>query len=116
MVSEVASPIWKPISSPCSLAGYLIFGGWSTASTMSDTAEKSLVALMFTDLVGSVALQQRLGTAAYMRYVGRHDEIFQQCLARVGDARVLNESGMGSWCASVTRATRCGWLWRCSSC
>lgn len=34
---------------------------------MSDSAEKSLVALMFTDLVGSVALQQRLGTAAYMR-------------------------------------------------
>ena len=32
--------------------------GWrSTYSTMSDTPDKSLVALMFTDLVGSVALQ-----------------------------------------------------------
>ncbi|MFT7542790.1 MAG: class 3 adenylate cyclase, partial [Gammaproteobacteria bacterium] len=62
---------------------------------MSEAIEKSLVALMFTDLVGSVALQQRLGTAAYMRYVGRHDEIFQQCLAEASDARVLNESGDG---------------------
>ena len=57
--------------------------------------KKSLVALMFTDLVGSVALQQRLGTAAYMRYVSRHDRIFQECLAEVAEARVLNESGDG---------------------
>jgi class 3 adenylate cyclase len=60
-----------------------------------DTPEKSLVALMFTDLVGSVALQQRLGTADYMRYVARHDEIFQSCLAEASGARVLNESGDG---------------------
>ena len=50
---------------------------------------------MFTDLVGSVALQQRLGTAAYVRYVARHDEIFKECLGEVADARVLNESGDG---------------------
>jgi class 3 adenylate cyclase len=63
---------------------------------MSEPLEKkSLVALMFTDLVGSVALQQRLGTAAYMRYVSRHDRIFQECLADVAKARVLNESGDG---------------------
>jgi class 3 adenylate cyclase len=56
---------------------------------------KRLAALMFTDLVGSVALQQRLGTAAYMRYVARHDEVFQECLAGVDDAQVLNETGDG---------------------
>jgi class 3 adenylate cyclase len=62
---------------------------------MSPPANKQFAALMFTDLVGSVALQQRLGTAAYMRYVARHDEIFQECLAGVPDARVLNETGDG---------------------
>ncbi len=50
---------------------------------------------MFTDLVGSVALQQRLGTEAYMRYVERHDELFQQCLALAGNSRILNETGDG---------------------
>ena len=59
------------------------------------TPEKSLVALMFTDLVGSVALQQRLGTAAYMQYVARHDEIFRSCLAEVTGSRVLDGSGDG---------------------
>jgi len=62
---------------------------------MSPAATKQFAALMFTDLVGSVALQQRLGTAAYMRYVARHDEIFQECLAGAPDARVLNETGDG---------------------
>lgn len=56
---------------------------------------KQFAALLFTDLVGSVALQQRLGTAAYMRYVARHDELFQECLASVPEARVLNETGDG---------------------
>jgi class 3 adenylate cyclase len=50
---------------------------------------------MFTDLVGSVAMQQRLGTAAYMRYVARHDQVIQECLAVVRGARVLNETGDG---------------------
>ena len=51
--------------------------------------------MMFTDLEGSVALQQRMGTAAYVRYVAFHDEIFQECLAEVPAARVLNETGDG---------------------
>ena len=50
---------------------------------------------MFTDLVGSVALQQRLGTEAYMRYVARHDEVLQACLGEVPDAKILNETGDG---------------------
>jgi len=62
---------------------------------MPSESNKQFAALMFTDLVGSVALQQRLGTAVYMRFVARHDEIFQDCLAGVPDARVLNETGDG---------------------
>ncbi len=56
---------------------------------------KQLVALMFTDLVGSVAMQQRLGTEAYMRYVARHDDVFQECLTLVPSAQILNETGDG---------------------
>lgn len=56
---------------------------------------KQIAALIFTDLVGSVALQQKLGTNAYTRYVGRHDEIIKQCLAATPDARILNETGDG---------------------
>ena len=62
---------------------------------MTDHPQKKLAALMFTDLVGSVALQQRLGTAVYMRYVARHDEVFQECLAGVGNSAILNETGDG---------------------
>jgi class 3 adenylate cyclase len=62
---------------------------------MAPPSTKQFAALMFTDLVGSVSLQQRLGTAVYMRYVARHDEIFQECLAGVPEARVLNETGDG---------------------
>ena len=56
---------------------------------------KQIAALIFTDIVGSVALQQRLGTDAYTRYVSRHDEIIKECLSAVPDAKILNETGDG---------------------
>ena len=56
---------------------------------------KQIAALIFTDIVGSVALQQKLGTNAYTRYVSRHDEIIKQCLSEVPDAKILNETGDG---------------------
>ena len=56
---------------------------------------KTLAALMFTDIVGSVDLQQRLGTDAYTRFVARHDTIFKSCLAECDDSAILNETGDG---------------------
>ena len=56
---------------------------------------KQISALIFTDIVGSVALQQKLGTNAYTRYVSRHDEIIKECLSTVPDAKILNETGDG---------------------
>jgi class 3 adenylate cyclase len=50
---------------------------------------------MFTDIVGSVELQQRLGTEAYTRFVTRHDAIFKECLASNAGAEILNETGDG---------------------
>ena len=57
---------------------------------------KQISALLFTDIVGSVALQRKLGTNSYTRYVSRHDEIIKECLSEVSDARILNETGDGS--------------------
>ena len=56
---------------------------------------KQISALLFTDIVGSVALQRKLGTNSYTRYVSRHDEIIKECLSEVSDARILNETGDG---------------------
>jgi class 3 adenylate cyclase len=50
---------------------------------------------MFTDIVGSVELQQKLGTEAYTRFVRRHDSIIKECLAHVENASILNETGDG---------------------
>ena len=56
---------------------------------------KQIAALMFTDIVGSVALQQKLGTNSYTKYVHRHDEIIKDCLSNVEGAKILNETGDG---------------------
>jgi class 3 adenylate cyclase len=58
-------------------------------------SSKQIAALIFTDIVGSVALQQKLGTNAYTRYVSRHDEIIKECLSAIPDAKILNETGDG---------------------
>ena len=50
---------------------------------------------MFTDIVGSVALQQKLGTNDYTRFVSRHDEIIKDCLSTTPNAKILNETGDG---------------------
>ena len=62
---------------------------------MPSHPEQRLVALMFTDIVGSVALQARLGTASYTRFIKRHDELFKAGLAKSGGATILNETGDG---------------------
>ena len=58
-------------------------------------SEQRLAALMFTDIVGSVALQNKLGTEAYTRFIRRHDEVFKECLSHVSTAEILNETGDG---------------------
>ncbi len=62
---------------------------------MATVSEQRLAALMFTDIVGSVALQNKLGTEAYTRFIARHDEIFKQCLSHAESGEILNETGDG---------------------
>ena len=54
-----------------------------------------LAVLMFTDIVGSVELQSKLGTFPYTRLVAWHDDIFHQCLNTVAGYEILNETGDG---------------------
>ena len=64
-------------------------------SSSEKRAGKKLAALMFTDIVSSVALQNKLGTEAYTRFIARNDEIFKQCLSHAQSGEILNETGDG---------------------
>lgn len=57
--------------------------------------DKRLAVLLFTDIVGSVEIQQALGTEAYTRFVTRHDEVFKECLSGFPGVAILNETGDG---------------------
>ncbi len=63
---------------------------------MSDHLTKELTVLLFTDIVGSVDLQKRLGTEAYTRAVGRHDALINEAFARSKETpTILKETGDG---------------------
>ena len=81
-------------------------------------AERVLQAIMFTDIEGSVSLDQTLGTARYARVLTRHGELFYQALAAVGEGYVEKHTGDG-FMARFTRpsdavgaALRFQWLLR----
>ncbi|NIP97585.1 MAG: protein kinase, partial [Akkermansiaceae bacterium] len=65
------------------------------AKDLSSGSGKTLAALLFTDIVGSVELQQSLGTDAYTRLVAYHDRTFKECLDASSGAAILNETGDG---------------------
>ncbi len=55
-----------------------------------------LTVLLFTDIAGSVELQQRLGTEAYTRVIARHDELIHLAFEQSGTPPViLKETGDG---------------------
>jgi CHASE2 domain-containing sensor protein/class 3 adenylate cyclase len=72
--------------------------------------------LLFSDLVGSVALQSRVGTQAYSRMLSRHNELFRQAVETEGRGRILNYTGDGflaelpSPTEAVNAALRFQWL------
>ena len=61
---------------------------------MSDGEIHRLSVLLFTDIVGSVKLQERLGTQDYARLLRRHDELFRDAL-RQSSGRILKHTGDG---------------------
>ncbi len=62
-----------------------------------------LTVLLFTDIVGSVELQQRLGTEAYTKVVARHDALIQFAFEQAGTPPIiLKETGDGVLAKFVT--------------
>ncbi|MEE9295322.1 MAG: adenylate/guanylate cyclase domain-containing protein [Phycisphaerae bacterium] len=49
-----------------------------------------LKSFLFTDLVGSTELKQRLGDAQAAAIIDRHDKLFRQCLKRFGGSEEVN--------------------------
>ena len=81
-------------------------------------SERVLQAIMFTDIEGSVSLDQTLGTDRYARVLTRHGELFYEALAAVGEGVVEKHTGDG-FMARFTRpsdavgaALRFQWLLR----
>jgi CHASE2 domain-containing sensor protein/class 3 adenylate cyclase len=54
-----------------------------------------IVALLFTDMVGSVELQSEFGALAYARLLGTHNELFDRAAKLVGGGRLLDKAGDG---------------------
>lgn len=63
---------------------------------MAETLSKELAVLLFTDIVGSVALQKRLGTEGYTRVVARHDTLIRKAFDLAHEPPIiLKETGDG---------------------
>ncbi len=54
-----------------------------------------MMVLLFTDLVGSVALKSQLGAVEYARIIGRHDDLFKDIVKATPGARIANDTGDG---------------------
>ncbi len=53
------------------------------------------VVIMFTDLVDSVGLKNRLGTASYNKLIARHDALFMEILHATAGAELIQDTGDG---------------------
>lgn len=62
---------------------------------MTDRTVSRQFVLAITDIVGSVALKERVGQKAYLRALRAHDEVLREVLGAVEGAQVLNDTGDG---------------------
>src|SRR6266404_259013 len=67
-----------------------------SANSMNQEEQSSRIAvLLFTDMVDSVALEQRLGTQAYSRLLMQHHELLRQAMTAVGPGKIHLDTGDG---------------------
>ena len=63
---------------------------------MNQTEQTSrVVVLLFTDIVDSVDMQQRLGTQTYTEILQQHDELFREALAPIAGSTPCQDTGDG---------------------
>src|SRR4051794_908115 len=73
-----------------------------------------LMVLMFTDVVGSVDLKGRIGTAAYAEALQRHDNVFRKLILSSPGSEILTDTGDGFFAcfASASEAVRAALLFQ----
>jgi len=59
------------------------------------TAPTRAMVLLFTDIVGSVALKTRLGTGLYAQHLARHDALFREIVSSHPEAEIRKDMGDG---------------------
>ena len=72
------------------------------ALTSNPPASTHLTVLLFTDIVGSTELKDRLGTATYRGLLARHNELFETGIAEVSGARIIKHTGDGYFASFLT--------------
>ncbi|MBI1884760.1 MAG: DUF4242 domain-containing protein [Chloroflexi bacterium] len=81
---------------------------WMPDSREAPPAESAFRTIVFTDMEGSTALTQRLGDAAAMGPLRRHNAIIRECLAGHAGTEVKHTGdGIMASFASVARAVEC---------
>jgi serine/threonine-protein kinase len=61
-----------------------------------------LMVLLFSDIVGSTELKNRLGTVEYAELLSRHDQIFRQIIDSTPGAHILKDTGDGFFASFAT--------------
>jgi serine/threonine-protein kinase len=61
-----------------------------------------LMVLLFSDIVGSTDLKNRLGTVEYAELLSRHDQIFRQIIESTPGAHILKDTGDGFFASFAT--------------
>lgn len=81
---------------------------WKPDSSEPPPAESAFRAILFTDMEGSTAQTQRLGDAAAMEPLRKHNAIVRECLAnhRGTEVKTMGDAFMASF-ASVVGAVQC---------
>jgi serine/threonine protein kinase/class 3 adenylate cyclase len=70
--------------------------------SLADVGTRRLLALLFTDIVGSTALKSHLGMQTYRALLTRHNEIFESSLRKYAEAKVVNRTGDGYFASFAT--------------
>ena len=72
------------------------------APTAHAAPASRLMVLLFSDIVGSTDLKNRLGTVEYAELLSRHDQIFRQIIESTPGAHILKDTGDGFFASFAT--------------
>jgi len=62
---------------------------------MAKEVTSRMAVFLFTDIVDSTAIQNRVGTDAYLRLLARHDAIYREAVVEANGGRIVEKTGDG---------------------